>query len=70
MRSPFSDGKTNFEITKYMEQPLQVTSRKVNGEKNYLAVNIIVTNLGQCINLMSLCISVFYNDKFCLYKLH
>lgn len=52
MRSPFSDGKINFEITKYMEQPLQVTSRKVNGEKDYLAVNMIVTNLGQCINVL------------------
>lgn len=37
MRSPFSDGKINCEITKDVEQPLQITSRKLNEEKSDLA---------------------------------
>lgn len=69
MRSPFSDGKINCEITKDMEQPLQITSRKVNEEKSDLAVNIIVSNLGEWINLMALCVNVFYNDKFWPFKI-
>lgn len=69
MRSPFSDGKINCEITKPMEKPLWIASRKVNEEKNDLAVIIIVSNLGEWIHLMALCINVFYNNKLLPFKI-
>lgn len=69
MRSPSSDGKINCEITKGMEQPLQITSRKGNKGKSDLAVNIVVSSLGGCIDLMARCVNVFYNDMFSPFKI-
>ena len=59
----------DWEITKDMEQPLQITNRKVKEEKNDLAVNMIISILGEWINFMALCINVFYNDKFLPFKI-